>query len=76
MVSVYFHIKVMMVWFWVAFMIIYVSDNMITNVTENNTGMCIKESSQRTYKIPNNNLYVRFEQAPENHNNEIVQTTK
>ena len=28
----------------------------ITKVTQNYTGMCTKESSQQTSKIPNNNL--------------------
>ena len=48
----------------------------ITNVTQNNTGMYTKESSHRTFRIPNNNLDVRFEWAYQNHNNEIVQTRK
>ena len=41
-----------------------------------NTGMYTKESSQQTFKIPNNNLDVRFKWAYQNHNNEIVQTRK
>ena len=32
----------------------------ITNVTQNNTGMYTKENSQGTFKIPNNNLDIRF----------------
>ena len=35
----------------------------ITNVIQNNTGMYTKESSQQTFRIPNNNLDVRFELA-------------
>ena len=31
-----------------------------------------KESSQQTFKIPNNNLDVEFERAYQNHDNEIV----
>ena len=48
----------------------------ITNVIQNNTGMYTKESSQQTFRIPNNNLDIRFEQAYQNHNNEIVQPRK
>ena len=44
----------------------------ITNVTQNNTGMYTKESSQQTFKIPNNNFDVRFEKAYQNHNNELL----
>ena len=44
--------------------------NQTTKVTQNNTDMCIKESSQQTFIIPNNNLDVRFEQAYQKHNNE------
>ena len=50
--------------------------SLITNVTQNNTGIHTKESSQQTFKIPNNNLDVRFEQAYQHHNNETVQTRK
>ena len=47
-----------------------------TKVTQNNTGMCTKESSQQTFKIPNNNNFdVRFEKAYQNHNNELLLTT-
>ena len=35
----------------------------IINVTQNNTGMYTKENSQQTFKIPNNNLDVRFERT-------------
>ena len=45
----------------------------IMKVTQNNTGMYTKESSQQTFRIPNNNLDARFEQ---HHNIEIVQTRK
>ena len=47
----------------------------IINITQSNTGMYTKESSQRTFKIhvPDNNLDVRFEKAYQNHYNEIVQ---
>ena len=38
--------------------------------------MYTKENSQQTFKIPNNNLDVRFEWAHKNHNTEIVQTRK
>ena len=48
----------------------------ITNVNQNYTGMYTKESSQQTFRIPNNNLDVRFEQAYQNHNNAVVQTRK
>ena len=48
----------------------------ITKVTQNNTGMYIKESSQQTFEIPNNNLDVKFEKAYQNHNNEILRTRK
>ena len=35
--------------------------------------MYTKESSQQTFKIPNNNNFdVRFEKAYQNHNNEIL----
>ena len=37
--------------------------------------MYIKESSQQTFEIPNNNSDVRFEMAYRNHNNEILQAT-
>ena len=46
----------------------------ITKVTQNNTGMYTKGSSQQTFGIPNNNLDVKFEKAYQNHNNETVQT--
>ena len=46
----------------------------ITKVTQNNPGMYTTVSSPQTFKIPNNNLDVRFERAYQNHNNEIVQT--
>ena len=36
--------------------------------------MYTKEGSQQTFKIPNNNLDVRFEQAYTNHNNKIEDT--
>ena len=48
----------------------------ITKITQNNTGMYTKESSQQTFKISNNNLDVRFEKAHQNHNNEILWTRK
>ena len=48
----------------------------ITKVTQNNTGMYTKGSSQKTFEIPNNNLDVKFEKAHQNHNNEILQTRK
>ena len=38
----------------------------ITKVTQNNTGMYTKETSQQTFKIPNNNFDVRFEKAYRN----------
>ena len=43
----------------------------ITKVTQKNTGMYTKGSSQQTFEIPNNNLDVKFEKAYPNHNNEI-----
>ena len=43
----------------------------ITNVTQNNTGMYTKESSRQTFKKTNNNLDGRFEWAYQNHNDEI-----
>ena len=48
----------------------------ITNVTQNNTGMYAKKSSQETFKIPNNNFDVRFEKSYRNYNNEILWTRK
>ena len=48
----------------------------VITVIQNNTGMHSKESSQQTFKIPNNNLNVRFERAYQHHNNEILQTRK
>ena len=39
----------------------------ITKVIQNNTGMYTKESSQRAFKIPNNNFDVRFEKAHQSH---------
>ena len=47
-----------------------------TKVTQNNTGLFTKDSSQQTFKVPNNNLDIRFERAYQNHNNEILQTRK
>ena len=44
----------------------------ITKVTQNNTGIYTQKSSQQTFKIRNNSLYVEFEKAFQNHNNEIV----
>ena len=38
--------------------------------------MYTKESSQQSFKIPNNNLDVKLERAYQNHNNEILQTRK
>ena len=37
--------------------------------------MYTEESSQQTFKIPNNNFDVRFEKVYQNHNNEILPTT-
>ena len=51
-------------------------DTIITKVTQNNTGIYTKESSQQTFEIPKNNLNVRFEWAYQNHNNEILQIRK
>ena len=34
-----------------------------TKVTQNNTGMYTKESSQKTFTIPKNNFDIRFERA-------------
>ena len=48
----------------------------ITKVTQNNTGLYTKESSQQTFEKPNNNLDVKFEKAYQNHNNEILRTRK
>ena len=42
-----------------------------TKVTQNNTDMYTKESSQRTFKILNNKLDVRFERAYQNYKNEM-----
>ena len=40
----------------------------VTKVTQNNTSMYTKESSQQTFKIPNNNNFgVRFEKAMKYH---------
>ena len=50
--------------------------NIITNITQNNTGMYTKDSSQPTFRIPNNDLDVRFEQAYQNQENGILQTRK
>ena len=44
----------------------------ITEVTQNNTGMYTQGSSQQTFEIPKNNLDVKFEKAYQNHNNEIL----
>ena len=48
----------------------------IMNITQNNTDMYTEGSSQQTFKIPNNNLDVRFEIAYHNPNNKILQTNK
>ena len=37
--------------------------DVITKVTQNNTGMYTVESEKQTFKIPYNNFDVRFEQA-------------
>ena len=48
----------------------------LTKVTQNNTGMYTKGSSQQIFEIPNNNQDVKFEKAYQNHNNEILWTRK
>ena len=48
----------------------------MTKVSQNNTDIHTKESSQQTFKIPNYNLDIRFKQAYQKHNSEIVQTRK
>ena len=47
-----------------------------TKVTQNNTDMYTKGSSQQTFETPNNNLDEKFEKAYQNRNNEILWTKK
>ena len=42
---------------------VHTAPTVITQVTQNNTGMYTMKSIQQTFKITSNNLHVKFEMA-------------